>query len=297
MKTSPSLKQLYYLMKLHETKNFRQAAELCYVTQPTLSAAIQEMENLLGLPVLDRSQRKKVIFTSFGLEVVKTAKNVLPLVENLSDKAKMMAHPLSGPLRIGFIPTIAPYLIPYMLPDLQKKFPKLEFEITEDVTEQLIQKLHEGLIDLAILAFPCNTMDLKKVILFEEPFYCAAPKNLFKKKKLEINDLKNQEVLLLEDGHCLREHAMSACKLMNTHGQKSLSATSLQTLIQIVDQGYGITLLPEMVVKKGFIPGTIDIHAFQEPVPTRKIGVAWRKKDPLEKDISVIIDRLGAILS
>ena len=295
MKTAPTLRQLQYLLQLHETMSFSRAADLCYVTQPTLSAAIQEMENLLGLPLLDRSRRKQVVFTAFGLEVVATAKKIMPFVDELSDKAKQMSQPLSGPIRLGLIPTIAPYLLPKILPALQKSFPNIAFQITEDLTANLLTKLHEGIIDIALMAFPYDTPNLNQKIFFEEPFYCAAKPDTYKKQKLTLKDLSDQNVLLLEDGHCLRDHALSACKLENLEAPKSLSATSLQTLIQMVAQGYGVTLLPEMYIKQGLIPPKVKTFAFQKPIPTRKIGVAWRQRDPLEQDIAAITSKIQVI--
>ena len=298
MRNLPTLRQLQYLLTLHETKNFGRAAEKCNVTQPTLSAGIQEMESLLGLPVLDRSRRKLVVFTAFGLEVVETAKEILPQLNNILDKANRLSQPLSGPMRLGLIPTIAPYLLPKFLPHIQKKFPDIDFRITEDVSANLVNKLNNGQIDLAIMAFPYETKGLNQKLFFEEPFYCAAPKNTFKKgQNLHPDSLKEQKLLLLEDGHCLRDHALSASNLQNNHNQKSLSATSLHTLIQMVDQGYGVTLLPEMVINQGFMPKNIATHPLKKPVPTRKIGVLWRQKDPNEADIKTVIERLGQNLS
>ena len=297
MKTLPTLRQLQYLLQLHETMNFSRAAELCHVTQPTLSAAIQEMENLLGLPVLDRSRRKHVVFTAFGLEVIETAKKIMPHLYALSDKAKQMSQPLSGPMRLGLIPTIAPYLLPKILPVIQKKFLDIDFHITEDLTDNLVEKLQNGKIDVAILAFPYDTPGLSQSIFFEEPFYCAGTADSFKKQKITLKDLEEKNILLLEDGHCLRDHALSACKLVDIHNTKTLSATSLQTLVQMVAQGYGITLLPEMFTKQGLLPKNVKAFPFQKPVPTRKIGAAWRTKDPLEADILEITGEMKRVLA
>ena len=298
MRNLPTLRQLQYLLTLHETKNFSRAAEKCNVTQPTLSAGIQEMETLLGLPVLDRSRRKLVVFTAFGIEVVETAKTILPQMDNILEKATRLSQPLSGPMRMGLIPTVAPYLLPKFLPDIQKKFPDIDFLITEDVSANLVEKLNNGQIDLAIMAFPYDSKGLNQIIFFEEPFYCAAPKNTFKKgQNLNPESLKEQKLLLLENGHCLRDHALSASNLKNIHSQKSLSATSLHTLIQMVDQGYGITLLPEMVINQGFIPKNIAMFPLKKPVPTRQIGVLWRQKDPNEPDIKTVIERLEESLT
>ena len=296
MKSLPTLRQLQYLQALFETKNFRQAAEHCNITQPTLSAAIKEMENLLGANVLDRSRRKSVVFSAFGLDVVETTKNITPHLDNLMEKAKSMTAPLSGPIRLGFIPTIAPYLLPKILPSLQKKFPNIEWQIIEAMSAPLIDKLNNGQIDLAIIAFPYDTEELKQEIFFQEKFICAAPKGTFKpNQKLSFKDLGNQKLLLLEDGHCLRDHALSACKLQHKRDEKTFSATSLQTLIQMVDNGYGITLLPEMAIKQGNIPKNVELHQFKKPFPTRNIGATWRPNNPQKSDILEIIKHLKSL--
>jgi LysR family hydrogen peroxide-inducible transcriptional activator len=292
MNNYPTLRQLQYLSALAETKNFRQAAEKCFVTQPTLSAAIQEMETLLGLPLLDRSNHKKVIFTDFGKTVLETSKNVFPLLNQMMSKASMMASPLSGPLRIGIIPTIAPYILPIILPALTKSFTNIDFKITEAMSHTLISALHEGQIDIALMAFPYDTGNLDYKVFYEEKFYCAAPPQTFTKKRINLGDLKDHNILLLEDGHCLRDHALSACKLNLKEQDQTLKATSLQTLIQMVAQGYGITLLPDMVVKSGNIPPDIDLIPFQNPAPNRQIGVTWRPKDPLLNNISAVTEQL-----
>lgn len=297
MNILPTIRQMQYLLTLYETRNFRRAAEICHITQPTLSAAIKEMEILLGLPVVDRSRKKSVIFTAFGEEVIDTAKAIMPQLDHLIDKAKQMAQPLSGPMRLGLIPTIAPYLLPDILPDLQKKFRNIEFQIVEDMSANLIKKLHAGKIDIAVLAFPFDTDGLNQIVFFEEPFYCACPKGVYAKDQtLTLADLDNHKLLLLEDGHCLRDHALSACKMQDIEDKKTLSATSLLTLIQMVSQGYGITLLPEMVLNHGVVPKNLALHSFKKPVPSRKIGAIWRQKDPHEKDIKTVIGEMKAVL-
>lgn len=297
MKNYPSLRQFQYLLALEKTRNFRKAALECNITQPTLSAAIKEMENILGLPVLDRGQHKKLIFTPFGQEVLKTAKNLMPALDNLMVKAEETRQPLSGPLRLGVIPTVAPYLLPNILPKLQKTFPKIEWQIIEAMSANLITKMNDGELDLALLAFPYETPGLAQKTFFEEPFICAAPKSVFKEtQKLTLRDLDDHKLLLLEDGHCLRDHALSACKLQTKQDERALSATSLQTLIQMVAQGYGITLLPKMVVEHGALPKKIDLHAFKRPIPSRKIGVIWRGSAPHISTLRAVIQILEKIM-
>jgi LysR family hydrogen peroxide-inducible transcriptional activator len=296
MSIPPTIKQLQYLQALATSGNFLRAANKCNVSQSTLSAGIMEMENLLGLPVIDRKNRKKTTLTPFGEDVLKTANNVLDQMDALTSRAKNIATPLSGPFRLGLIPTIAPYLLPTILPQLQKAFPKLEIHITEDLTAHLIDHLEQGLIDLAILAFPYETPNLKQVIFYEEPFFAAAKKGAFKKEKISTQDLENHHLLLLEDGHCLRDHALSACKIELSTNQKSLSATSLLTLIQMAAQGNGITLLPEMVIKQGFLPKSLELTPFKTPKPTRQIGAAWRERSLQNETIKAVLQTLKNVI-
>ena len=272
--------------------NFRLAAEACFVTQPTLSAAIKEMEMVLGVPVLDRTNRKKIIFTPFGKAVLKTADKILPEMDYLIANAQRLAEPLSGSMRLGVIPTIAPYMLPQILPPLQNQFPKMEFQITENLSARLIEKLHTGDIDMALMAFPYNIEGLEEEFLFKENFYCACLKNTFSDKKISVQQLSDHHLLLLEDGHCLRDHALESCKLQQPVDQKMLSATSLQTILQMVSQGYGITLLPEMVINTETIPKNIQILPFKSPAPTRKIGLAWRKNSPQQDNIKAVIKEI-----
>ncbi|NQZ13889.1 MAG: hydrogen peroxide-inducible genes activator [Alphaproteobacteria bacterium] len=297
MSNNPTIKQLQYLQALAAEGSFQKAADKCFVSQSTLSAGIKEMENLLGLPVIDRQSRKKLNFTSFGEEVLNTSKVILSQIDNLTARAQNLSAPLSGPFRLGIIPTIAPYLIPNILPALQKEFPKMEFHIVEDLTTHLIEKVEDGDVDLAVLAFPYETPYLRQQVLYDEAFYVAAPKGLFEKnKKLSMSDLEDHPLLLLEDGHCLRDHALSACKLVPDKNKKTLSATSLLTLIQMVAQGNGITLLPEMVIKEGFLPKNIDLVEFKKPLPTRQIGLCWQEKSMRRDSVQAVLQNLKGTL-
>lgn len=296
MKSLPTLRQMQYLLALNDTRNFGRAAELCHVTQPTLSAGIQEIESILGVSLIDRSRKKSVIFTAFGDEVLKITTQIMIPLNNMMEQAQQMAKPLSGPMRLGLIPTIAPYMLPTLLPRLQKEFPNIDFQITEDITGNLIEKLNAGVIDIALMAFPYDTPHLNQKIFFEEPFYCASKKGTFSNNyQLKLSDIDQHKLLLLEDGHCLREHALSACKLQDITEKKSLSATSLLTLVQMATQDYGITLLPEMVIKKAPLPKNIALNQFKKPMPSRKIGACWRQKDPKSETIDAIITKVQSI--
>ncbi len=289
MNNFPTLRQLQYLCAIDTHMNFRLAAEECNVTQPTLSAAIKEMESLLGNSVLDRSNRKRIIFTTFGKEVLKTAKSIIPQLEQLSANALRLSEPLSGLIRLGVIPTIAPYLLPEILPLLQKSFPKMTFQITEDLSAHLVDKLNAGNLDLILMAFPYDVANFKTLSLYKEKFYCACLKDSFSNQtSIKPEKLKDHPLLLLEDGHCLRDHALESCKLQQPADQKMLSATSLQTILQMVAQGYGITLLPEMVIKSSILPKVIKILPLKNPVPTREIGFSWRRNSPQSENITAV---------
>lgn len=293
----PTLRQLQYLMALHDMKNFGRAAAQCHVTQPTLSQAIIEMENLLGMKVLDRTKRKTVTFTSFGLEVIETAKKIMPDLEAMMETAKQMQEPLSGIMRLGIIPTIAPYLLPKLLPILQKNFPKMSFQITEDMSHLLIEGLENNKIDIALMALPFDTKNFQSTAIFEEKFYCASLSGTFpKNKKLKTQDLDSHNLLLLQDGHCLRDHILSACKKVTSAAEQPLKATSLHTLLQMVAQGYGMTLLPEMVIHHGIIPKNVDIHPFGTPAPSRSIGLVWQDKAYKRANIDAVVKVFKAIL-
>ncbi len=297
MINAPTFRQMQYLLALHETHNFGKAAQQCHVTQPTLSQAIVEMETILGAKLLDRSRRKSVTFTNFGLTTLQTIEEILPKLEALMDNAKQMQEPLSGAMRLGIIPTIAPYMLPQLLPAMHQNFSKMEFQITEDMSHLLIERLNEGKIDLALMALPYETGSLNTLKLYEEAFYCAAPKGTFKKNvKLNSDDLNDHNLLLLQDGHCLRDHILSACKKADDASEQPLKATSLQTLIQMVGQRYGLTLLPEMVIHQGVMPKGVDIHAFKRPVPTRQIGLVWRGGGYKEANIQAVIKHLKKAL-
>lgn len=300
MKNYPTIRQLQYLSALNETNHYGRAAEKCFVTQPTLSSAIQELEKILDVDVIDRSRAKNIQLTSFGKSLVSSSQNIFKELDSVLHHALEAQKPLSGSFRLGLIPTIAPYLLPKILPQLQKAFPNMSFEITEDMSAHLVDQLDKGQLDLVIMAFPYHTPNLKQETLIEEPFYCAAPAKTFSHKTLSLKDLDTQKVLLLQDGHCLRDHALAACKVQQNEEQSSqkssLSATSLITLMQMVGQGYGVTLLPKMVLDAGTLPSNVEIYKFKSPVPTRKIGLAWRNGTVLEKNILAVRKHLKKLL-
>lgn len=246
---------------------------------------------LLGRQLVDRS-RKQARLTSFGEDVLEEARLILAHAGQITARARALGKPLAGPLRMGIIPTIAPYLLPEILPRLQKRFPDLELQLTEDQSARIAEQLRQGALDLILLAFPYDTPGMAQTLLFEEPFYIACPEKTWRgKNPATLRDLENQHLLLLEEGHCLRDHALAACRFRAKAGRETFNATSLATLIQFIQHGYGMTLLPEMAVKGG-IPVNIDIIPFKEPAPTRKIGLAWRKNHPQEKEFRMLAEAI-----
>ena len=290
----PSLRQLQYLAAVAEYGNFSRAAEACHVTQSTLSAGIGALESLLNHMLVDRSQNP-VSLTPFGSEVVLRAHGMLAAARTLMERAQHLSAPLTGPLRIGIIPTIAPYLLPFVLPDLQKKYPALELQLHEDLSARLVESARRGDIDLILMAFPFETPGMEQVKLFEEPFFLACPKGLWEKAPpVDLTDLREaNNLILLEEGHCLRDHALAACKLQPAQQRQTFSATSLPTLIQMVQHGYGITLLPAMAWLAGHLPDKIDVFPFLNPPPKRIIGMAWREGSPRAEEYRQLAKTIG----
>ncbi|EEF79848.1 hydrogen peroxide-inducible genes activator [Methylophaga thiooxydans] len=276
----PTLRQLQYLTSVVEEKHFGHAAEKCFVTQSTLSAGIQDLEQLLEVSLLERTNRK-VLPTPIGEEIASRAQQILSLSEDLVDLAQSEKNPLSGRIQIGVIPTISPFLLPKVLPSVRKQLPNLEIVLIEDQSERLLDRLEAGSIDVAVLAFPFNTRGLTHRVFAKEPFWIAMPKShkLAKAKKLKAADLPTNELLLLAEGHCMREHALSACQLPASAQRKSVQATSLYTLIEMVASGLGITLIPDMAINSDMVS-----HSDISLVPlennnnqaVREIGLVWR---------------------
>jgi LysR family hydrogen peroxide-inducible transcriptional activator len=276
----PTLRQLQYLTSVVELRHFGHAAEKCFVTQSTLSAGIQDLEDLLEVALLERTNRK-VLPTPIGEEIAERAQHILSLSEDLVDLALSEKNPLSGRLRVGIIPTISPFLLPRVLPEFRNKFKEMELLLVEDQSERLLDQLEAGSIDVAVLALPFNTRGLSYRSFATERFWIALPKGhkLAEQDKLNAQQLPVNELLLLAEGHCLREHALSACQLPVSAQRRSMQATSLYTLIEMVASGLGITLLPEMAVKSDMVKHA-DISI--KPLETaddeghRDIGLVWR---------------------
>lgn len=289
MQNLPTLRQMQYLVALGDHKSFQKAAHNCAVTQSTLSGGIKDMEDILRSPVIDRSDRRRVKFTPLGEEILGQARETIAQIESLTIRAKGNTDTLAWPIRLGVIPTIAPYLLPKILKPLQRALPKLELHIHELRSAALVDKIHDGALDLALIAFPFDTKGLEEKPLYTEDFVCAAPPGAFKNKKsITLKDLEGEKLLLLEDGHCLRDHALESCKTMKLSDSKTFSASSLATLIQMVHQGYGVTLLPAMAADAQGLPRSLTLRKIKGEAPERTIGLAWKKSSPRVKDIGMV---------
>ena len=275
--TRPTVRQLEYVLALSEHLHFRKAAEACHVTQPALSAQIQALEELLGVQLFERN-RRQVLLTDTGREVAGRAKHILESVDGLFDAARASREPLQGLVRLGVIPTIAPYLLPRVLPGLRERFPELELYLREEFTHVLTDRLAAGELDVLLLALPVPG-DFDSQLLFHDDFYFAVSEGhrLARAAQVRESDLADQEVLLLEDGHCLRDQALALCGKSGARESARMRATSLNTLTQMVAGGMGTTLLPELALEvEGGVRG---VHAipFADPRPHRDVGLVWRR--------------------
>jgi LysR family transcriptional regulator, hydrogen peroxide-inducible genes activator len=272
----PSLKQLRYLVALEEHRHFGRAATACFVSQSTLSAGLKELETALDADLVERNNRT-VVFTALGLEVAQRARRVLREAEELAELAAKGREPLSGRLRLGVIPTIAPYLLPKTLPHLRKAYPKLQLYLTEDQTARLLALLEDGTLDLVLMALPYHAAEVETLPLFKDGFHLVTRKDhpLAQKKNPATADLKEANLLLLAEGHCLREHALAACRL--PQADSGFSGASLNTMVEMVAGGLGVTLLPDMAVPAHVAKGgELVARPFDRSGAGRQIGLAWR---------------------
>ncbi|MBL8772782.1 MAG: hydrogen peroxide-inducible genes activator [Phenylobacterium sp.] len=277
----PTIRQLQYLKLLAEHGAFGKAAEAAHVTQPTLSAGIQELERTLGAPVVDRA-RTGVILTPVGEEALRRATVILNEAEELVESAKNAGQPLTGRFRLGVIPTIAPFLLPGALPLLKQRFPRLRLFLREDLTQRLIAELKAGRLDAALIALPYDMAGLEWAHVADDELLAAMPADhpLARAQSATPEALERENLILLEDGHCLREHALSACKLSPPRagiGEEPFAATSLPTLVQMVGSGLGVTFLPEMAVEAGLTrAANVAVKPIAAEHAVREIVVAWR---------------------
>ena len=273
------LKDLRYLVAVADTRHFGRAAEKCFVSQPTLSAQLKKLEDYLGVQLIER-QPKNVSLTEAGEQIVSRARRMLEASEEVVTLARAHRDPLAGRLRVALLPTIGPYLLPRVSQPIRKGLPRLELRLYEYQTEQILERLESGDIDLGILALPIAVDGFETQELFTEPFVVAMPDHhrLAKRDHVKIDDLNGETLLLLEDGHCLRDQALEVCSRVNLHEKQDFRATSLETLRQMVATGAGVTLLPELASRGAYGNAKgVTIRPFARPAPSRQVGGVWRK--------------------
>jgi LysR family hydrogen peroxide-inducible transcriptional activator len=279
-----SLKQLRYFDAVARTSHFGEAAEHCAVTQPALSMQIQELEKELGVQLLERG-RRGVSLTESGKDIAQRAARVLADVRDLVDFARVHHNTLSGPLGMGVIPSLAPYILPQLLPKLQQNYPDLDLSIRETQTQSLVRELLEGQLDLLLLALPVEHPDIETLRLFDDRFLLALSSTHRRPKRVRATPdlLDGDKLLLLEEGHCFRDQALAFCNLKRVDNVNTLGASSLSTLAQMVANGLGMTLLPEVSVPLELRHADIHVMRFVDPEPKRTIGLAWRKSSPRKR--------------
>jgi len=271
-----SIKQLNYALAVAKRLHFKKAADDCFVSPSTLSNAIAELENQIGFQIFERTN-KKVIVTKLGLELLKKVETIQFHIEDIKNLGEKQKAPLSSPLTIGIIPTIGPYLLPLVLPKLKKYYPNLKLKILESKSSSLVQRVNDGDLDMAILALPYNLRGLLSFKFWEENFYYISHKNNKYKKSLKAKDINFSELMLLDDGHCLKNHVLAACKI-NDNQQFSMEASSLATLIQLVANNMGSTLVPHMSVKHLINTNSkIKKAILNEPGPHRELAIIVRQ--------------------
>ncbi|MEO0464831.1 MAG: LysR substrate-binding domain-containing protein [Pseudomonadota bacterium] len=292
----PTIKQLQYLVALNEHKHFGRAADASFVSQSTLSAGIRELESLLGVTLVERS-RRVVRFTSLGDAVVAKANRLLREAEELSDLVQAAGKPLSGQLRMSVIPTIAPFVLPRLLPRLKQERPDLSLMLREETSADAMESLQHGRCDCVLLALPFDTGDAEIEHIADDRLFVAFPKDDPRDPPATIPpDMIDQgRLMLLEDGHCLRDHALAACNRAELRASASMIGTSLHTLVQMVDGALGLTMLPEMAVEAGILNGTqVVARPVESGTAKREIVLAWRKNSPREADFKLLAEELRA---
>lgn len=298
MQPLPTLRQLQLFLALVRRQSFSKAAGDCFVSQSTLSSAIKELESILDCHLVDRSTRRFAL-TPAGHDVARRAGAMLALAEDLARAASARA-PLEGAFHLGVIPTIAPFLLPRIAPVLRRDFPKLVLYLREDLTAALCERLTDGSIDAALIALPYDLPDLESIAVCEDPFYFAGPHDspLSAKRTIESSDLTGAALMLLEDGHCLREHALDACRLRDSDVYGSYGATSLFTLTQMVRAGLGATLLPKMAIDAGLASSAdLIVRPLASPTAIRTIAIAWRKASGRREDCELLAATIKAALA
>ncbi|MGZ8307706.1 MAG: LysR substrate-binding domain-containing protein [Allosphingosinicella sp.] len=294
----PTLKQLQYLVTLQDTGHFGKAAESCFVTQSTLSASIRELESLIGVTLVERN-RRVVGFTPLGVRIAEKARRVLREAEELADMARAAGQPLTGDLRMGVIPPSAPFLRPTMLPRLRGEWPTLKLYLREETSQAACEALHRGQLDCVLLALPYACGEVASVALFDDPLFVAFPRGEAPAgAAVEAEVIDETRLLLLEDGHCLKDHALSACNRPDLRAHAAMMGTSLHTLVQMVDNGLGVTFIPSMAIEAGILEGTrIDAKPLRSDHGYRQIALIWRRSSPRESEFQLLAAALSGIIS
>ena len=292
----PTVKQLQYLVALRRFGHFGRAADACFVTQSTLSAGLRELETLLGITLVERT-RRVVRFTALGEKIADKAIKVLRETEELAEMARAQGRPLHGDLRMGVIPTIAPFLLPTMLPQLRAQWPELKLYLREETSSAACEALHRGQLDCVLLALPFACGDVDRAMLFDDPLYVAYPcGEAPKAEEVAADEIDESRLLLLEDGHCLKDHALSACNRPDLRANAEMMGTSLHTLVQMVDNGLGVTFVPEMAIEAGILSGTgVVARPLRSENPYRRIALIWRRSSPRGSEFQMLAATLRRI--
>ena len=283
-----TLRQLRYLSALAKHRHFGRAAEDCAVTQPALSMQVRELEREIGAELVER-RPNEIVLTDIGLDVARRAEHILASTRDLVDFVRHR-DVLSGALKLGIIPTLAPYILPRVLPLLQKQYPQLRLEVRETQTKLLLEELVSGELDAVMLALPPEGADVETLALFTDAFLLAVPASdpLPAKRRVNIADVDQRRLILLEEGHCLRDQALAFCATKRRDQPAGLGATSLTTVMQMVANGYGVTLVPEVSIDGELRDARVKLLRFAEPEPGRTIGLAWRRTSPRAKDFEAL---------
>lgn len=293
-----NLRDLKYLVALADHKHFGRAAAACFVSQPTLSTQIKKLEDELGVSLVERAPRK-VMLTPAGHEAADRARAIVAEVEQMKEAARRSRDPEAGTVRLGIFPTLGPYLLPHVIPSVRSRFPQLELLLVEEKSDVLLGRLRDGKLDAAILALPLADEQLHAEFLFEEPFVLAVPEGhqLGSRPLLQLDDLAQHRLLLLEDGHCLRDQALNVCQLAGAGEKSGFQATSLETLRQMVAANVGITLLPMLAVQPPVArPGNIQLLGFEgNNIPSRRIALVWRRSSAMSGFLKQLAQVFSAV--
>ncbi len=288
-----SMRHLRYFEALAQHGHFGRAAQACAISQPALSLQVKELEELLGAPLVERGARQ-IRLTSLGEALALRAREILQAVDELGDLARASFSPLTGRLRIGVIPTVAPYLLPLVIQKLAERFPGVDLRPREAVTQKLVDDLVEGRLDTAIVALPVSELTLHEQPLFEEEFVLVRPAEDMEKPVPNPEMLREMRLLLLEEGHCFRDQALSFCKMASSLPRDLMEGSSLTTLVQMVGAGIGVTLIPQMAIAIETRSANVSVARLTHPRPSRTIGMIWRKTNPLSGQLAHVANLVGA---